>query len=288
MSAVVSAGRIGAEAYDRLVPLSPLVAGYDNLILDMDGCVWVGEDPTPRAVEAIAEARQAGKAIAYVTNNPRRSPEEYVTKLWGLGIQASAADIVTVGGAMQHLLAETRHGRTAFVIGGEALRKHVTDAGLKVMNGTDLATRVDVVVVGPGEEMSFEDLRCASLAARRGGDLLATSRDPTYPMPDGLWPGTGAILAAVETASDRTAAIVGKPEPQLILTALDRLPEGRTLMVGDRLDTDIVAAGRAGVDAALVLTGGAVRADAEAAEDPKPVAVADNLAELLLSSTASA
>src|SRR5439155_27194910 len=104
---IAGTGRIGAEAYDRPVPLSPLVASYDNLVLDLDGCVWVGDEPTPRAVEAIAALREAGKDVAFVTNNPRRSTEEYVQKMWGLGIKAAAADIVTVGGAMQHLLAET-------------------------------------------------------------------------------------------------------------------------------------------------------------------------------------
>ena len=81
---------------------------------------------------------------------------------------------------------------------------------------------------------------------RRGAELLATGRDPTYPMPEGLWPGTGAILAAVETATGARAQIVGKPEPQLFLTALDRLGEGRTLVVGDRLDSDVAAASRGG------------------------------------------
>ena len=120
------------------------------------------------------------------------------------------------------------------------------------------------------------------MSARRSGDLIATSRDPTYPMPDGFWPGTGAILAAVETASGRLAAIVGKPEPQLLLTAIDRMGDGRTLMVGDRLDTDIAAATKAHIDAALVLTGGATREEAATAPDPKPVAVADTLADLVL------
>jgi HAD superfamily hydrolase (TIGR01450 family) len=272
---------MGAEAYDPPhVALSPLADSYDNLILDMDGCVWIGNEPTPGAVEAISALREAGKRVAFVTNNPRRSAEEYVQKLWGLGIQASAADVVTVGGAMQHALAETRSGRTAFVIGSDALKRHVADAGLKLLNGTDLDTRAEVVVVGGGGEWSFLDLRAAVMSARRNGDLLATSRDPTYPMPDGLWPGTGAILAAVEVGSGITAQIVGKPEPQLVLTALDRLGDGRTLLIGDRLDTDVVAAHRARVDAALVLTGGARREDAEAAE-PGPVAVAATLAELL-------
>jgi ribonucleotide monophosphatase NagD (HAD superfamily) len=100
-------------------------------------------------------------------------------------------------------------------------------------------------------------------------------------MPDGLWPGTGAILAAVETGSERKASIVGKPEPQLFYTALDRLGEGRTLVVGDRLDSDVAAAAKAGLDAALVLTGGTSREEADAAKDPKPRFVADSLAALV-------
>jgi ribonucleotide monophosphatase NagD (HAD superfamily) len=101
-------------------------------------------------------------------------------------------------------------------------------------------------------------------------------------MPEGLWPGTGAILAAVEVGSGREAAIVGKPEPQLFFTALDRLGDGRTLVIGDRLDADIAAASKARLDSALVLTGGTSREEAEAAKKPvKPVAVADSLATLV-------
>jgi glycerol 3-phosphatase-2 len=267
------------------VPLSPLLSAYDNVVLDMDGCVWVGDELTPRAAEAVAALRTAGKGVAFVTNNPRRSAEDYVAKLWRLGVQASAGDVVTVGGATQHLLAETRQGRTAFVIGSAALRKHVADAGLKVLNGTDLASRAEVVVIGGTEEWDYYDIRSAAMSARRNGDLIATSLDPTYPMPDGLWPGTGAVVKAVEVASDRTAIVVGKPQPQLILTALDRLGEGRALMIGDRIDTDIAAAAAAKIDAALVLTGGATRDEAAAAPNPKPVAVADTLADLVLAST---
>jgi glycerol 3-phosphatase-2 len=281
----VRTGCTGAEAYDRGVPLSPILASYDNVILDLDGCVWVGDELTPRADEAVAALREAGKRVAFVTNNPRRSAEDYVQKLWGFGIQASGGDVVTVGGAVQHLLAETRPGRTAFVIGTDALRRHVLDAGLRVLNGTDLATRADLVLVGATDDLVYDDLRVAALAARRSGDLLATSRDPTYPMPEGYWPGTGAILAAVEVASGRTAQIVGKPEPQLILTAIDRLGDGRTLVIGDRMDTDLAAAAKAKVDGALVLTGGATR-DEAAAADPKPVAVEATVADLVLAAAA--
>ena len=111
---------------------------------------------------------------------------------------------------------------------------------------------------------------------------MTTARDPTYPQPDGLWPGTGAILAAVEVASERTAEIVGKPQPQLLLTALDRMGEGRTLVVGDRIDTDLAAAAAAKLDAALVLSGGTERQALNGFE-PAPVAVTDTLADLLLS-----
>jgi glycerol-1-phosphatase len=262
------------------VALSPLLGRYDQLILDLDGCVWIGEEPVDGAVGAVAALREAGKRVAFATNDPRRADEDYVAKLWGLGVQASLADVVTVGGAMQHLLAETRQGRTAFVIGTESMRKHVADAGLKLLNGTDLASRAEVVVVAGTEELVYAHLRDAALALRRGADFLATGRDPTYPQPDGLWPGTGAIVAALEYSTGCVAKLVGKPEPQLFLTALDRLGDGRTLVVGDRLDSDVAAAGRARLDAALVLSGGTAPEELAGA-DPKPVAVADSLAALV-------
>jgi len=266
------------------VPLSPLVRGYDQLILDLDGCIYVGEEPLPGAVEAVESLREAGKRVAFATNDPRHATEDYVTRLWRIGLRASVADVVTVGGAVQHLLADTRRGRTAFVIGTQALVRHVADAGLRVLNGTDLASRAAVVVVGGTEQLVYTDLRDASLALRRGADFIATGRDPTYPQPDGLWPGTGAIVAAVEYATGRRASIVGKPEPQLFLTAVDRLGEGRTLVVGDRLDSDVAAAERAGLDAALVLSGGTTAMEAEAArtaDASKPVAVAESLSALV-------
>jgi glycerol 3-phosphatase-2 len=264
------------------MPVSPAVAGYDQLILDLDGCVWVGPDPIPGAVEAIAALRDAGKRVAFATNDSRHALEEHVRKLWRIGLKASLADVVSSGAALQHLLAETRRGRTAYVIGTEALHRHVADAGCRILNGTDLASRADIVIVSGTEDLVYAQLRDAVLALRRGAEFLATSRDATLPMPDGLWPGTGAVVAAVEVGSGRTAAIVGKPEPQLFLTALDRLGEGRTLVVGDRLDSDIAAAAKAGLDSALVLTGGTSREEAGAAEDPKPTLVADSLSALVM------
>jgi glycerol 3-phosphatase-2 len=263
------------------VALSSLVAGYDQLILDLDGCVYIGDEPSPGAPEAIEQVRTAGKGVAFVTNDPRHSTEDYVRRLWQLGIKASLADVVTVGAAIQHLLAETRAGQTAYVIGTQAMRRHVQDAGLHLTNETDDARRADVVVVAGTDQVNYEDLKQASFAARDGAAFLAAGRDPTYPTPEGPWPGTGAILAAVERASGREAAVVGKPEPQLFLTALDRLGPGRTLVVGDRLDADVAAAARLDLDAALVLTGTTTAEEAASAGEPLPHVVAPSLAELV-------
>lgn len=264
-----------------MVGVSSLLGRYEQVIVDLDGCVWIGDQAVDGSVEAIAALREAGKRVAFATNNSWHPGEDHVAKLWGLGIKASLADVVTVGGALQHLLAETRSGRSAFVIGKESLRRHVAGAGLTVLNGTDLASRADTVVVGGTDDVTYDDLRNAALAVRRGADLLGTARDPTLPMPEGPWPGAGAILAAVETAAETTASIVGKPRPQLFLTALDRLGEGPTLVVGDRLDSDVAAAAAAGLDAALVLSGGTTAEEAAAATDPRPVAVAETLGALV-------
>ncbi len=103
--------------------LSPLLRGYDQVILDLDGCVWVGEDPVEGSAEAIATLRAAGKRVAFATNNSWHPGEDHVAHLWRMGVQASLADVVTVGGAMQHLLADTRTGQAAFVIGSPALTR---------------------------------------------------------------------------------------------------------------------------------------------------------------------
>jgi glycerol-1-phosphatase len=263
------------------VPLSALANRYDQFILDLDGCVWVGGKPTPGAVEALEEMRVAGKRLAFATNNAYESGEDLVAQLWRIGVRASLRDVVTAGGAMQHVLAETRSGRTAFVIGMASMHRHVAAAGLKVLNRTDLASRAEVVVVAGTTDLVYDDLRRAVQAVNRGADLLATARDPTYPQPDGLWPGTGAILAAVEYATGRTAEIVGKPEPQLFNTAMDRLGEGRTLVVGDRVRSDLAAAAAAGLDAALVQSDASDHSDLDGFE-PRPVAVGETLAGLLV------
>ncbi|MEJ7798252.1 MAG: HAD-IIA family hydrolase [Solirubrobacteraceae bacterium] len=264
--------------------VTSLVARYDHLLLDLDGCVWVGDEPTEGAVDAVASLRSAGKGIAFVTNDTQLTTEEYVRKLWRLGFQASLEEVVTAGGALQYVLAEQFTGATAVVIGSPAVHGHVEAAGVRIVNRTAFASRADVVVVAYHPHFDYAELRDATQAALRGALLLGSNRDATFPMPDGPWPGSGSVLAAVETASGRSAAIVGKPEPVLVQTALDRLGPGRALMVGDRVDADLGAAHAAGIDGAIVLSGASSRESAEQASEPRPVAIAERLATLVLAS----
>ncbi len=264
------------------MPLSPLLGRYDNVVLDLDGCVWIGQTCTPGAPEAVSALRAAGKSVAFLTNDSRRSPEDYVRKLWALGLQASLEEVVTVGGAIQHVLAE-RGTADVFVIGSSAIFRHVGDAGQRVVNGTPRAAEAEIVVLAGHDDLSFDELRVATQAVLAGADLIATDRDRSFPTDDGISPGTGAFVAALEYATERRAQIVGKPEPQIFRTALDRLRPGRTLVVGDRLDADLGGAAAAGLDAAIVLTGVTPREAAEAARDPAPVAIAADLHTLLLS-----
>jgi HAD superfamily hydrolase (TIGR01450 family) len=263
------------------LPLSPTLRPYDHVLLDLDGCLWVGEQPCPGAVEAVACLREAGRSVRFLTNDVRHGPEEFVRKLWRLGFQAAVDEVLSVGAAVQRLLAARGEG-TAFVIGTQALVDHVADAGLRIVNRTEFASRADVVVVGAHEEFDFAELRIAVQAVRRGAQLVGATRDATFPMPDGPWPGTGAVLAAVEAASGRVAdVVVGKPEPGMYEAARATLGPGRVLAVGDRLDIDVAGARRAGLDSALVLTGSTTREDASAA-DPRPTHVAASLAALVL------
>jgi len=263
------------------MPLSPLIASYDHVLLDLDGCVWVGQSATANAREALAELRGAGKTIAFVTNDSRLAPEEYVRKLWSLGLQASLEEIVTVGSAIQYVLAERAPGRPTYVIGSPAIFRHVSDSGQRIVNGTDRAATAEIVVIAGHDDFSYDELRTATQAVLNGAEMIAVNRDRTFPQPDGYWPGTGAIVAALEYATERTARSVGKPDVMLFETALDRLGPGRSLMVGDRLDADLAGAAAAGLDGAIVLTGVTTRAQAEAAEDPAPVAVAESLYALV-------
>jgi len=261
--------------------LAPALSPYDAVLLDMDGCLWLGEEPIAGSPEAVAALREADVKLAFLTNNSRHSVEDHVRKLWRLGYQASVREVVTVGAALQHRLAARGSG-TAFVVGSQALVDHVADSGLRVVNNTPFAERAEVVVVSGHDDLRYVELRIALTALLRGAEFVGTSRDPTFPNPGGPWPGSGAILAAVEVAAGRQADwIAGKPEPAMYETALDRLQPAKVLAVGDRLDVDVAGAHGMGLDAALVLTGGTAEHELDGA-DPRPTFVAASLRELVL------
>jgi HAD superfamily hydrolase (TIGR01450 family) len=263
------------------VRVSPRIRRYDHVLLDLDGCVWVGDEPCDGAVDAVAAIRDTGASVLFLTNDVRHAPEDFVRKLWRLGFQASLAEIVTAGAALQFQLAGRERG-SAFVVGSQALVDHVAAAGMRVVNRTALATRADVVVVAAHRRFDFEELKVAVQAVLRGAELVGLNRDATVPMPDGPWPASGSVLAAVEAAVGAKAArVMGKPAGAMYDTVRDRLGAGRCLAVGDNLATDIAGARRAGIDTALVLTGVTSRAQADTA-DPRPTHVADSLGALVL------
>lgn len=265
------------------VTLTPLLSAYDQVILDLDGTVWVGGAATPRAPEAVAAIRASGRGLVFVTNDGGHSPEEYVQKLWSIGCTAAVEEVVSVGSAIQFVLAQREPGAHVYVIGGPPIFRHVSDAGHHIANNTGHAETADVVVVVGHRDFDYGELLTATRALLAGAELISGGRDRHYPTDGGIAPGTGALTAAVEYASGVTARVVGKPDPQVFAVALDRLGSGRTLVIGDHLVSDLGGAAAAGLDAAIVLSGITSREQAQAAVDPAPVAIAPDLATLVLS-----
>ncbi len=254
---------------------------FDGLLIDLDGVVWVGRELVPGAVEALGGLLGAGKEIVFVTNNPARAPEVYVERLREAGVSVDDGRVVTAGAVTARLAAEgVGKDGSAFVIGAPGFKDSVRDAGLGLAED-EAALGADAVLVSGHREFDYEELLTATLALQGGAALFATSRDPTLPMPGGAWPGTGAILAAIETASGATAKIGGEPERHLFEQARALIPGAeRVAMVGDRIASDIEGGRRAELETVLVLSGASTRAEAEAAEPP-PDHVLEDLTGLL-------
>ena len=172
-----------------------------------------------------------------------------------MGLQASLEEVVTVGSAIQYVLADRRPGTPTFVIGSAAIFRHVADAGQRIVNGTDRAASAELVVVAGHDDFDFAELRTATQAVLDGAEMIAAGRDARSRPATASGRGRAPIVAALEYATERTARSVGKPDVLLFETALDRLGPGRALMVGDRLDADLGGAAAAGIDGAIVLTG---------------------------------
>jgi HAD superfamily hydrolase (TIGR01450 family) len=265
---------------------------FDGFLVDLDGVVWIGREPVPGSAEALRTLLGDGKGIVFVTNNPGKPPAAYAERLRELGVEVHEAQVVTAGMVAARLAGEAADGGSAFVIGAPALKEMVAATGATLLEG-EAAWEADVVVVSGHRGFDYGELLAAKRALDAGAALVATSHDPTMPYPGGELPGTGSILAAVETASGRRAEIAGKPERHLFEMAIKAFDcslsgdsnereqtRGRVAMVGDRVSSDIAGGHAAGLETILVLSGTTSREEAVAAE-PSPDHVVGSLADLL-------
>lgn len=251
---------------------------YDAILLDLDGVLYRWPEPIHGAAEAVRSLREAGKRIAFVTNNSSRTPAQVAERLGSVGVDAKPEEVVSSALATATMLNE-RGVRSAFVVGEEGLSGALADVGIVAVEAS--SPDVDVVVVGFDRGADYAKLKDASVLVQRGVPLVASNADPSFPAPGGAsWPGAGALLAAIETTTGSRGEVVGKPESPLFERALASAGGGRPLVVGDRLDTDIAGASRLGWDSALVLTGDADRGDVEASRW-KPTFVIDDLSGLV-------
>ncbi len=223
------------------------------VILDMDGVLWRGDEVLPGGEAFFAFCQQHDIAYAFATNNSTRTVEMYIEKLGGIGISARPEQIITSAVATADYIAREYPVDTpVYVIGGAGIRQALARKGFR-----ENSEQPGLVVVGMDVEVTYEKLKVATLLIRDGAVFIGTNGDRTFPIPEGLAPGNGSILAAIQTATDVKPLVIGKPETAMYDVALRRLQAqaGQTLMVGDRLETDILGGQRASLQTALVLTG---------------------------------
>ncbi|WP_422768661.1 HAD-IIA family hydrolase [Plantactinospora sp. WMMC1484] len=262
-------------------PDGRLVDAYDLVIFDLDGVVYLVDRPIDTAVAAVARLHDEGKPLAYATNNASRRAAEVAALLSGMGLAVQPHEVLTSAAAAAELLAHRfPPDSPVLVVGAEALRAEVRDVGLRPV--IRLEDAPVAVVQGYGPEVGWAELAEAALAIRAGADWFATNTDRTLPTARGPVPGNGSLVAAVRTALGREPdVVVGKPEPALFAAATRRFGAARPLAVGDRLDTDIEGAVRAGMASLLVLTGVAAAVDLlQAPPSARPDFVAHDLGGL--------
>ncbi len=243
-------------------------------ILDLDGVVWLSEQAIKGSAEAIAHLRGDGHRVLFLTNNAGPRVVDLVDKLTAMGVEAQPGDLVTSAQAAAGLLAP---GSTALVCAGPGVSEALQARGVNRIRDGD----ADAVVVGFHDDFDYERLKAAFLAVDHGARLVGTNDDVTYPTPDGLVPGGGAILAAVAAATGLSPEVAGKPYAPMAAAVVERLgrrPKG--ILVGDRPSTDGLMARRLGLEFGLVLTGVTSAAGALAL-DPPADAVTDNLADMV-------
>jgi glycerol 3-phosphatase-2 len=258
----------------------PLQKRYDLAMLDLDGVVYIGPEAVPGAAEALATARDAGMAVAFVTNNASRPPSVVAEHLRRLGLRAGADDVVTSAQAAARLLSEElTPGSAVFVIGGRGLFDALSERGLRGVQRIDEEPRA--VVSGFHPDLRWATVIDGAILVRQGLPWVATNTDLTVPTPHGQGPGNGVLVRAVADFAEVAPRVAGKPEPPLLEETRRRMGGERCLVVGDRLDTDIEGARRTGFDSLLVMTGVTTLEQlVAAAPDRRPTYVAAGLAGL--------
>jgi glycerol-1-phosphatase len=253
---------------------------YDAALLDLDGVVYLGGTPIAGAADALDDAAKGGMRLAFVTNNASRTPSAIAAQLRGMGIAATATDVVTSAQAAAHLIADRfPAGSPVLVVGGMGLRLAVRDRGLRPVSVA--AEHPVAVVQGYARDISYGLLAEGALAIRAGAWYVASNADATLPTTRGLQPGNGSLLQVLVTATGQQPVVAGKPEPPLHAESVERVGARRPLVVGDRLDTDIEGAIKGGADSLLVLTGVTSPADLLLAPpDRRPTYVAADLSGL--------
>lgn len=262
----------------------------DGFIFDLDGTVYLGEKALPGAVECVRELRRNGKRILFISNKPLEPGRVYAEKLTRLGIPATEADLITSAYVLGYHLAHTEPSLRLYVIGERNLQDELRSHGLIVVEelleqdpkGMITPNGIDAVVVAFDRTLDYRKLNTAYQALVHGARFFATNADKICPMPGGGIPDAGATIAALEHITGRKVELVaGKPSRLVMQVASRRLglePE-RIMMVGDRLETDILMGQQAGMLTAVVLTGVTHRQDVAAMPHP-PDFILENLGEL--------
>jgi len=235
-----------------------LLTDIHNLIIDMDGVLWQGNQPLPGLLPFFAFLRRKDIRFILATNNASQTPEQYLAKLAGMGVTIAREEILTSAQATALYLATVApKGSSVYTIGEAGVQNALVEQGFTLTTGS-----APYVVVGMDRALSWEKLAQATLNIRAGATFIGTNPDKTLPTERGLTHGNGAVLAALQAATEVTPTIIGKPEPLMYQQAMQRLggTSANTVGLGDRLDTDILGAVRAGIKSILVLSGVSTRA----------------------------
>lgn len=253
---------------------------YDGYIFDLDGTIYLSDTLLPGAHALLAGLRQAGRRVAFVSNNPTRPRDEVVAKLTRFGIAVEPHEVVNSALVMVQWLRAYAPDACVYVVGEQPLITELQSAGFCL---SDQPGTITFVIASFDRTFVYEKLQVAFDAIRAGARLIATNADRYCPVPGGGQPDAAAIIAAIEACTGVTCEmVVGKPSPFMAKTASDLLgiPPSNCLIVGDRLETDIAMGKQAGMAAALVLTGASTRADLATAPH-QPDYVIDDLHALL-------